>query len=482
MTLCEQRGRARHMRGGHRSAGGRDVVRVDRVTHGGTRGPRRDDTDAGRRHIRLDGAVTHAGTAAGERCEGVVPVHRADGQGGVGRARRADGARALLTAVARGHDEQSAGTVAELVHRQAHRVRAVGGLVRPQAHVDHLGTLLSGPFHPGDDLRLRAEPVVAEDLADQELCRRRHSLTCSSGCGAGAADDRRDVRSVSEDVVRAGAAGEVLCLGDPSGEIRVGLVHPGVQHRDLDTLAVVAGVPHRRGADLGGTAVKDGVHPAVEPHPRHGLEFRGRRPAVVGPGDLLPERAEVSVGHPHRLGPDALEPADRGLVRGERSEPAHGRGFDPGGPTHDERKSTCVGGVVVLGDQGRHVEEAAVEPAGRHQVTGIRGEDRQVPVVFEGPEEDALPTRARLDRGDLLPVRGGPNGHTVAGEQPHRGGGGRARHLRGSGRVRASGHWRHRSRRQGQPRRYCRHQADPSHQSRAFPRTQAFVHPVDRIR
>lgn len=173
---------------------------VHRATHGRAGRACGHDPDAGSRHIRIHGLVTRARTAAGERGERVVPVHRAERQGGVRGAGGADRPRALLTVVARGHHEQGAGTPAEVVQGQAHRVGAVAGARRAEAHVDDVGALLHRPFHARDHLRRTAETVVTEHLADQQPRTGRHAPAGAAGPGADAtaADDGRHVSAVPE--------------------------------------------------------------------------------------------------------------------------------------------------------------------------------------------------------------------------------------------------------------------------------------------
>lgn len=83
MPLRQQRGCPRHMGSRHGGTGGGDVVLVHRATHGRAGRACGHDPDAGSRNIRIHGLVIRARTAAGERGERVVPVHRADRQGGV---------------------------------------------------------------------------------------------------------------------------------------------------------------------------------------------------------------------------------------------------------------------------------------------------------------------------------------------------------------------------------------------------------------
>ena len=90
---------------------------------------------------------------------------------------------------------------------------------------------------------------------------------------------------------------EVLGLADLAGEVGVVGVDAGVEHRDADAGAVVAGGPGLRRADLRHALVEVRVDPAVEPQLRDAVRRgsawgRSGRRGVIG----VPERATSRLG------------------------------------------------------------------------------------------------------------------------------------------------------------------------------------------
>ena len=122
-----------------------------------------------------------------------------------------------------------------------------------EAHVDHVGAVAVRPLQPGEDHVGRPVVAAADDAIGAERDVRRHALD-----GAVGADDAGDVRAVAVAVVRVrvrvqvrlpreaalvrvvAVAHEVVTRRDPAAgpeaatEIRMLVVDPGVDHRDMD--------------------------------------------------------------------------------------------------------------------------------------------------------------------------------------------------------------------------------------------------------
>ena len=90
VLLSDDRGRAGHVRGGHRGAGEAHVALRGRGADLAVRGAAATMSTPGRGDVRLDRVVADPGAATGEVGQLVLVVHRADGERGVGAARRAD--------------------------------------------------------------------------------------------------------------------------------------------------------------------------------------------------------------------------------------------------------------------------------------------------------------------------------------------------------------------------------------------------------
>src|SRR5215210_2701163 len=100
-----------------------------------------------------------------------------------------------------------------------------------EAQVDHAGVLVDGP---ADRTRLgfqRDDAVGANDLGDEQLRGERHpgdSLAVAEGRGNQAGDEG----AVAMEVLKRGTADEALLLRDPSEELWVRSVDPGVDDGD----------------------------------------------------------------------------------------------------------------------------------------------------------------------------------------------------------------------------------------------------------
>ena len=164
----------------------------------------------------------------------------------------------------------------------------------------------------------RAEAAVVEHLAVQNGRAPGDAAVLAAGLRAGAGDDRGDVRAVAEVVDVVGRLAEVL-LGDlPVGEVRVGLVDAGVEHRDLDALAGVAGLPRGGRADLRHAVVQQGLPLAVEPDPGHaGRLVRVPVRAVVPAVSAFQAAPDLSAATaiPSTLGRFRVTFATRGAAR-----------------------------------------------------------------------------------------------------------------------------------------------------------------------
>src|SRR4029079_9581248 len=120
----------------------------------------------------------------------------ADGQGCVGRAGCGDGGGSVVAVVAGGDDEQAVRGGRELVDGKGERAAAVVG-VAAEAHAHHVGTLVDGPDHAGQDPRVLTRTAVGEDLADHQAGPRGDALAEPAGRGTGPADRGGDVGAVA---------------------------------------------------------------------------------------------------------------------------------------------------------------------------------------------------------------------------------------------------------------------------------------------
>jgi hypothetical protein len=386
---------------------------VDRLAQRGPGRPGGHDVHPGGGDVGLHGVVAEARPPAGEPGQQVLGVDGADGEGGGGHPGVLDGLLAGPGVPGRDHEQ---GPVAggEPVDGLAHGVGAVG---RPaaQAHVGDPRVLLGRPLHPGDDARLAAEAGVVEHLAVEQAGAEGDALALAAGLGAGAGDDRGDVGAVAEVVgggVGVGEVGRGHHLA--AGQVRVGGVDAGVEHRHLDALAGQPGRPGGRGADLGQVGVEvGGPEAAVQPQPAHPGQLPGG-PGGGGPG-AGQGGPQLGSGHPrlaHGGGAQARQLADR--PEGGRSQ---GRRPLGGAALDDQGKAGGLGVGVAHAGQRRHVEQLEVEQppdqpvdvAGDHVEVAADGHD------LEGPARPGAGGREHLHRlaaAGLLAQQ-----HLVAGHQ-----------------------------------------------------------------
>ncbi len=321
--------------------------------------------------------------------------------------------------VACGDREERAGALGERVDGLGHRVGSVGG-ASTEAQADDPRALGGGPLHARDDPGVGAEPAVVEDLADQEAGIRGGTLVLACRCLATAGDDRRDVGSVAVAVLGGAALGEVLGGDHGVGEIGVRGVDPGVEHGDLHAGTGVAGGPGFRCADLRDTLVEGGAHLSVQPDLLDARVERGTgRGAAAWPrGELAPE--PVGLAHWHADGGtvDARQVGrdpGAGGVDGRTQVGSGGSAFPVG---HDQREGLAGSIRVPLLDQGRDVEQPAVQPPSGDQPLSVGWYDREVAASADALDEGQLTTTRRRSDVHTPPAPDvGRNDHLVAGDQ-----------------------------------------------------------------
>lgn len=328
-----------------------------------------------------------------------------------------------------GDHEERAGLGGQVVHRLAHRVGAVGR-VATEAHADHLRTGVGGPLHARDDGRAEAGATVVEHLADQQLRTRGDALASPVGRRPAAGDGGGHVGAVAVPVAGAAAAGEVLRLGDPTGQVGMGGVDTGVEHRHLHAGTVPAGRPGGRGADLRHAVLQRRADPPVQPDTGDASTQPGRGgsrgPAGRRTGERGPQAPEGALADPQRGAVDALQ---RPGVSGT------GKRLDPPGRlllvANDQRQRALRSVAVSVGGQLLHVEQVGVEDPARDVGQGVAGQHPQPAVDLQGLEDDPLAPGSRTDGGGDPARRRGRELDLVAGDQGDADGcrvrGGRAR-------------------------------------------------------
>jgi hypothetical protein len=142
------------------------------------------------------------------------------------------------------------------------------------------------------------------------------------------------------------------------------LVNAGVDHRDRDAVAGVAGRPRVRRADLRNTVVEQGLSLAVEPDPTDTAGGRERAPSLP-------------LGRVERV------PADARQRCSFTGNPCRARAGD------DERHGVAPV-VPELGQRG-DVEDPSVDLTGSDRLERVRGDDVQMTAGLLDREPHAVP-------------------------------------------------------------------------------------------
>lgn len=112
----------------------------------------------------------------------------------------------------------------------------------------------------------------------------------------------------------------------------------------------------------------------------------------MGGGEALPERAEVAGGDADGVGVDGLQAADPRALLGQGGEAAQRGVRHARAVGDDQRQGVGVRLVVALGDECRHVEQAAVQASRGDESGRVGRQDGEVAVLLDGTEEEvALP-------------------------------------------------------------------------------------------
>ncbi len=381
VLLHQQRRGAGGVRSRHRRTVELQVLVTNRRADTRVLRLRRNDSDAGRRHVGLQRTVTDPRSGAGEPGQLVLLVDRADRQSGVGTTRRLNSSRRGPT-VAGGNDKERAGLCGQPVHGLLDRVD-LRRVLTADAEVDDVGLdLLGRPLHSGQHVGLVAALLDA-DLAVVELRVRCHTLVLTARRSTGSGDRRGDVRPVTDHVLgRLG--GEVLRARDLRREVRMRRVDSGVEYGDRHALTGVAGLPRVRSADLRHRLVQRDLALAVQPHLGDPSGGSGRR--------LAEEVGGLRLVHVQRRALDRRQ-LPRHLRSGRRAPLGRLAVVRRQHRNHLRRR------VVVPGlDQRGDVEQPPVQPSLTDRLDLVGRDHVRVVLHPLDPETDALTAGTGLHR------------------------------------------------------------------------------------